>query len=293
MLYRLIHPQSHNLFIPAHVVNHVGQGVSGGVSRETDEAVLHLVFAHHAFHALSDICAVGMQLLPPVVIVYQQLGRNGVVLIRARGHRLLYQLAPGIDLRMVLVAVIFLSTLLRPTGVRVLVTPLVGLLLPVLLGIVFLRIPKLVAASLLYGLVLFARVALAGDLHETPVYYHALVHYQVLLPQESVEVGKESVIEILSRQLLFECPDGSGVGHFVSACQSEEVPETRAVNYLIFNLFVAQVVHALQDEYLEHQHIVVRFSPRLRQAITVQARLQRLTEHLEINRSRKPLKWIP
>ena len=82
-----------------------------------DDAVLHLVFAHHAFHALPDICAVGMRFLPPVVIVYQQLGRNGVVLFSTRGHRLLYQLAPGVDFRMVLVAVIFLAALLRPTGV--------------------------------------------------------------------------------------------------------------------------------------------------------------------------------
>ena len=128
-----------------------------------DDAVLHLVFAHHAFHALSDICAVGVQLLPPVVIVYQQLGRNGVVLIRARGHSLLYQLAPGIDLCVVLVSVIFLPAFLRPTGVRVLVTPLVGLFPLILIAISLFLVPKLVAASLLYGLVLFARVTLAGD----------------------------------------------------------------------------------------------------------------------------------
>ena len=132
------------MLISAHVVNQVGQGVSGGISRQTDnaaehpmqvqlaiakhmldphpclgilpvdrflllaelltshtaldDAVLHLVFAHHAFHVLSDIRAVRMQLLTSVVIVYQQPGRNGVVLFRTRGYRLLYQLALGIDL---------------------------------------------------------------------------------------------------------------------------------------------------------------------------------------------------
>ena len=73
-----------------------------------DDAILHMIFAHHAFYLLPDICAVGMQILPSVVIVYQQLDRNGVMLLCTRGHSLLYQLAPGIDFRVVLVAVIFL-----------------------------------------------------------------------------------------------------------------------------------------------------------------------------------------
>ena len=119
---------------------------------------------HHAFHVLSDIRTIRMQLLPPVVIVYQQLGRNGVVLFRTRGHRLLYQLALGIDLCVVLVSVIFLPAFLRPSGIRVFVPLLVGLFLLVLLAISFFLVPKLVAATILYGLVLLACVTLAGVL---------------------------------------------------------------------------------------------------------------------------------
>lgn len=55
MLSKLIHSQSYYLFIPAHVVNQVGQGVSGGVSRETDDAAEHpvqiqLAVAEHMLH---------------------------------------------------------------------------------------------------------------------------------------------------------------------------------------------------------------------------------------------------
>lgn len=201
-LYILIHPQPHNLLISAHVVNQIGQGVPGGIPRKADDAVLHLVFAHHAFHLFPDICAVGMQLLPSVVIVYQQLDRDGVVLLRTRGHRLLYQLALGVDLRVVLVAVISLTALLRPTGVRVPVPLLVGLFLFILLGVSFLLVPELAAAPFLYGPVLLAGVALARHLHETAVNDDALVHYQVPLPQESVEVAKESVVERFPCQLM-------------------------------------------------------------------------------------------
>lgn len=102
--------------------------------------------------------------------------------------------------------------------------------------------PQLLAAALLYGLVLLARVALAGYFHETAVYYHALIHYQILLPQELVKICKEFVIEVLSCQLLFECPNGSGIGHLVAACQSEEIPETRSVNNLVFGLLIAQIL---------------------------------------------------
>lgn len=257
-----------------------------------DDAVLHLVFAHHAFHVLSDIRAVRMQLLTSVVIVYQQPGRNGVVLFRTRGYRLLYQLALGIDLCVVLVAVIFLAALLRPSGICVFVPLLVGLFLLILLAISFFLVPKFVAASLLYGLVLLARVALAGYFHETAVYYHALIHYQILLPQELVKICKEFVIEILFRQLLFECPNGSGIGHLVAACQSEEVPKTCAVNDLIFGLLIAQIVHPLKHKYLEHQHIVVGLCSSVRQTLPIQAHLQRLTKHLEINRFRKSFQRI-
>ena len=41
------------------------------------------------------------------------------------------------------------------------------------------------------------------------------------------------------RQLVLEHPDRSGIWNLVTARQSEEIPETRAVNNLVLSLFVA------------------------------------------------------
>ena len=82
------------------------------------------------------------------------------MLFRTRCHRFLYQLAFRIDFRVCLVAVEFLSALLRPASVGVLVPLLVGLFLLIFFSITFFLIPKFITAAFLDGLVSLTGVSL-------------------------------------------------------------------------------------------------------------------------------------
>lgn len=88
---------------------------------------------------------------------------------------LLDELGLLVSLYVVLVAIVVLDTLLRPAGIDVLVTPLVGLAFLLLLGVFILCLPKAAAITRLDLLVLIRGVTLAGSLHEGGINNLALV----------------------------------------------------------------------------------------------------------------------
>ena len=91
-----------------------------------DDTVLELELAHHPFHSFPYICAVAKKILTSVAFVHKFPDGLGVVLFGGSRHAFLYELALGVGLRVVLVAVMFLAAFLCPTGVYVLVPLFVG-----------------------------------------------------------------------------------------------------------------------------------------------------------------------
>ena len=91
-----------------------------------DDTVLELELAHHPFHSFPYICAVAKKILTCVAFVHKLPCGLGIVHRGGCSHTFLYELALGVGLRVVLVAVVFLAAFLCPTGVYVLVPLFVG-----------------------------------------------------------------------------------------------------------------------------------------------------------------------
>ena len=94
--------------------------------------------------------------------------------------------------------------------------------------------------------------------HEAPVYHNPFVYNQRLLIQKLEEQVEQIVENIFLDQLLTEDPYRFFVGYLVAAGESEETAKREPVTNLIFCLFVAEIVHPLKHQHLEHQHVVVR-----------------------------------
>lgn len=107
-----------------------------------DNPVLHVVFPQHMFHPLADICDVGVEFLPCIVFIHELFCGLRVVHRSIHGYALFDELAFGVFLRMDFVAIVLLTTFLRPARIRVFVTLFVGLALPLALRVFFFRIFK-------------------------------------------------------------------------------------------------------------------------------------------------------
>ena len=153
----LIHSESHNLLVPAQVVDQVCQGVVGCVPRKTDHSAGHSVKAlfhvpEHMFHPHAQLRVLFVDgLLPFADFLASGVTLDHLVLHPELPHHPLHPFAD------------------------------VGALL--LLGGALFRIPQLAAPVFLDYFVLFACVVLARCLHEAPVYHGALMQDQVVLLQ--------------------------------------------------------------------------------------------------------------
>lgn len=145
-------------------------------------------WGHSALHdhiLLSGISGIEPEVLSLVLLINEWLDDIGVMHFGRCSVVLLDELCLLVCLDVVLVTIVVLTALLRPTGIDVLVAALVGLALLLLLGVAILCLPKTAAVALLDLPVLFTGVALTGSLYEGGIDNFAFVE------------GKSKRVEIL------------------------------------------------------------------------------------------------
>jgi hypothetical protein len=90
-----------------------------------------------------------------------------------------------------------------------------------------------------------------------------------IVAQIGVELVKQSFDHSRLRQLLAIKPDRLGIRHRVFNTKIKKTHERKPVAYLILDLFIGQIVELLQNEYLEHQHLIPRRTPGIGLALLI------------------------
>lgn len=153
----------------------------------------------------------------PLVLLREQ-GGDLLRVVHAGRCRLVgeHDLRFGTDLGVVLVPVVALTALLRPTGVDILMAFLVRVV-----------IPQLVATAFLYRGVLITGIALTGSDYKTCVHNLAAVENQTPFLHVSAEHAEQPVIHATGGQCLTVFPDCLLIGDFFNALDAKEPAEAR------------------------------------------------------------------
>ena len=176
----------------------------------------------------------------------------------------------------------------RPARIAILLRELLRLVLPVVGN-----------AAVLDRLLLLDRVALLGRGDDRRVDDLAAHRQKAGVAQRRVESLEQGVNRVRLLQRLAKRPDRIGVGNRVGQPQSEEAHERQPVLDQIFAALVRQRMHRLQDQHLEHEHMIERRPTALRAVAARDRRFQRRPEHLEIDqtpsraRDRRPWPTTP
>ncbi len=161
-----------------------------------------------------------------------------------------------VDADVVLVSIVIDEVLLGPARIRVLLSE----------NSVRLAFPILRSLSFLDRRVLLARVTLARRRDKAGIHDLSFAgdetRFVNLLYQQIKQLHQLLLLESLSEQA--HC---TGVRHLPLGTQTQKAAERITIAYLIFNLFVREVVQMLQHQDFEHQHLIVGFSTSIALAL--------------------------
>ncbi len=187
----------------------------------------------------------------------------------------------AVDVDVALVAVVALSTFLRPAGVDVLLRELGRCLAPV------------DGDGVLFDEgVVFAPVALDRHGNKGGVDDLSALEFDAQIGQRLIETLEQGVNQIVGLERFAERPDGAGVGHVAREFETEEAHEGEPVGDLVLQAFVGQVVQTLQDEQLEHEDAAGGLVPSSALALFSVNSLKDGTENFPVDDGIKPFKGI-
>ena len=89
-----------------------------------------------------------------------------------------------------------------------------------------------------------------------------------------------------------ECPHGAGIGDVACQFKTEETHERQAVADLVLQALARQVVQALQDEHLEHEHTADGLASGCAFALCGVDAGENGTKHLPVNDGVEPLQRV-
>ena len=155
------------------------------------------------------------------------------------------QLFLGIHFHVILVPIVRLVVLLRPTRIAVFLPPLCASFLKSFRPFPFLDL-----------LVFLPVVALARHLHKTRIHDTALPPYQPSLGEDLVKPLEQprGAIPAIPFQRLLEVPNRPGIRYRIPGMQPQKIHETKPIPYLKLTRLIAQAVKLLQHQHFEHQH---------------------------------------
>jgi hypothetical protein len=193
------------------------------------------------------ICTVGKHRCARIVGIQKRLKHVGVVHLGRCRRIVADDLVLHVHRCMVLIAEKCLAVLLRPPCVNIFLTKFLRVLFP------FLR-----RTAVLDLVIFFPRISLARCLNKTCIYYLAFLRGISRLIQLTAEQIKQLLENARLRQRFPKQPDGLFVGNTILGGKPKKPFESQPIQYLKLGLRVGKTIHRLQDEYLEHQDIIVR-----------------------------------
>lgn len=242
---------------------------------------------------LALIPGIKPKVLSLVLLLNKRFNDIGVMHAGICGVVLLDEFCLLVGLDVVFVAIVVLAALLRSSGIDVLVAALVGLALPLLLGVAILCLPKVAAVTLLDLLVLITGVTLAGSLHESGINNLAFVEGQSQRVKMRPEPVKQQIERTGLAQLVTTYPHCLLVRNLSYHMDAKKLTETRAVDYLVLNLVVAQAIVTLKKYDFEHEYYIYRLAARRNLALLGQKHVfKNGAEHLEVHQGGKALQGI-
>jgi len=158
-------------------------------------------------------------------------------------HVVADELRSFVSLVVILVAIEIHLVFLGPTSITAFLGKLVGLLFPGFRNLTLLDLP-----------VLFARVALPGNLNETGVNDLSGFGKDTLIIERLVEAVKQSFDNPFLNQGFPELSDGLAIRHPVTGLEPDKALEAESVSNLVFHLVIREAVQSLKNEQLEHHH---------------------------------------
>ncbi len=181
-----------------------------------------------------------MERLPLIVLLQQFADYLLVVYVSGCGLVFLYELRAFVHLCMLLVAVDGLATLLRLTGIDILMAFLCLLGLLFLLAVTLFCIPESITVALLDDIVHLTTIALARSRNKRGIYNLTLVKTQPFLVKEKTEIVEQRVKRISLHQILTASLNGLLVLNITNCLYAKELTRVCTVNYLIFYLVVTK-----------------------------------------------------
>jgi hypothetical protein len=112
------------------------------------------------------------------------------------------------------------------------------------------------------------------------------------ISQRRVESLEQGVDGVRLLQRLAERPDRIGVRDCIGKTKAEKTHERQAVLDQIFAALVRQRIHRLQDQDLEHEHMIEGRAPAFRTIRAWNRSLQCRAEYFEIDESLHPLEIV-
>jgi hypothetical protein len=138
-------------------------------------------------------------------------------------------------------------------------------------------------APLLDRLLLRLRVSLLGSCDDARIDELARHGEIAGFPQLPVEQVEQPPDRTCLRQLFAKRPDRIGIRHRIAQPKAEKADPGESIAQIKLGPFVAQIVLRLQDQHLEHQHMVKGWSPALRAICSRHCRFHFLPEELEVH----------
>lgn len=108
--------------------------------------------------------------------------------------------------------------------------------------------------------------------------------YGTCIAQSRIEALEQTLDGVGLGQVLAEGPDRVGIGNRIGDPKPKEPLPGQAVTHEIFRGLVAQAIHRLQDQHLEHQHMIERRTTTFGAIRARNRTLQVRTEQREIDR---------
>lgn len=191
-----------------------------------------------------------------------------------------------IDARRTIVGRLRLRPLHRPTRIAVLLRQLGGLVLPSLRNAAFLDVALLAVA------VALLRRRDDRGVDDLPAHgkESSLGQRRLVGPEQHLD--RRLAVDPRASQRFAERPNRIGVRHRIGQAQPEEAHERQPVLDQILGPFIRQAMRRLQDQDLEHEHMVERRAPALRSTRPWNRSRQIRPEYLEIHDGVQPFEVV-
>ena len=118
------------------------------------------------------------------------------------------------------------------------------------------------------------------------------LEFDTKIGQRLVQALKQRIGELVFLEGFAKHPYGARIGHVARQFKSEKTHEGEPVADLVLQPFVGQIVQALQNKQLEHEHAAGGLAPGGGLAfLGVDARKDG-TEYLPVNHGVEPFQWV-